>query len=146
MATWAILDDGGHVTDTVTVDPKTIRHPDLAKHYVSVADTVKRGDIKGGDGKYTTPSSSETASTELSRLLDKANFFICMTVAERKAILAAEKTDTTVEDFIDWFTYGQHNTLAADVKADIDYFVTKSYISSATADKIKAVGAPPVVE
>lgn len=145
MATWAIHDDDGHVTDTVTVDPTKTRHPDLAKHYVSVADTVKQGDVKGSDGKYTTPS-EEAPSAEISRFLNKSGFFACMTIAERKAIIAAEKTDTTVEDFVDWFAYGDHDTLTADVKADIDYFVTKSYISSATADKIKAVGAPPVVE
>lgn len=146
MATWAIHDDAGNVTDTVTVDPKTIRHPDLAKHYVTVADTVKRGDVKGSDGKYTTPSKDSSPPAETCRWLNKSGFFTCMTIAERKAVLAAEKTDTTVEDFIDWFTYGDHDTLTADVKADIDYFVTKSFISSATADKMKAYGAPPVVE
>ena len=53
MAKWAIHDEAGHVTDVVTVDPKTIRHPDLAKHYESVADSVKLDDLKGSDGKYT---------------------------------------------------------------------------------------------
>ena len=130
MAKWAIHDEAGHVTDVVTVDPKTIRHPDLAKHYESDADSVK------ATPKDTTPVA------ENHRWVTRPAFFEQMTIAERKAVLAAAKTDTTVEDYLDWFQYGEHDVKTADGIADVDYFVTKSYISSATADKIKAIGKP----
>ena len=142
MAQWAIHDAAGHVNDLVTVDPKTIRHPDLAKHYESVADSVKLDDIKGSDGKYTATPKDTTPLAETNRWVTRPAFFEQMTVAERKAVLAAAKTDTTVEDYLDWFQYGEHDVKTADGIADVDYFVTKSYISSATADKIKAIGKP----
>ena len=142
MAKWAIHDDNGNVTDTFTVDPKKILHPDLAKHYVSVANAVEIGQVKGGDGKYTTPAAPAAPDPGIvKREINKGDFLALCTAAERKALKAAESTDDTVDDFMEMFAYGPHDLAAADVKTDIDYFVTKSFIGAATKTKIDAYGA-----
>jgi len=142
MAKWAIHDDGENVTDTFDVDPKTVLHADLAKHYVSVDDSVQIGQIKGGDGKYTTPAAPGAPDPGIvKRDINKGDFLALCTAAERKALKAAESTDDTVDDFMEMFNYGPHDLDAADVKTDIDYFVTKSFIGAATKTKIDAYGA-----
>lgn len=142
MAKWAIHDDGGNVTDTFDVDPKTVLHADLAKHYVSVDDSVQIGQIKGGDGNYTTPAAPAAPDAGIvKRDINKGDFLALCTAAERKALKAAESTDDTVDDFMEMFDYGPHNLAATDVKTDIDYFVTKSFIGAATKTKIDAYGA-----
>lgn len=141
MAKWAIHDDAGHVTDTFDVDPATVLHPDLAKHYVEVDDSVTTDQDRDSEGKYSDrPAPTAVALGTPPRNIERLAFNQCLTGAERKALREAMATDDTVDDFLDMFNYGPHNLEAADVKADIDYFVTKSFIGADSKAKLDAWG------
>lgn len=141
MAKWAIHDDAGHVTNTFDVDPATVLHPDLAKHYVAVDDSVTTSQDRDSEGKYSErPAAAEAVEGTLHRRINRFDFNQCLTAADRKALRDATATDDTVEDFLDMFTYGPHDLEATDVKADIDYFVTKSFIGADSKAKLDAWG------
>ena len=141
MAKWAIHDDAGHVTDTFDVDPATILHADIAKHYVAVDDSVTTDQDRDSEGKYSDrPGPNATIPGTVHRYIDRLSFNQCLTSADRKAFRGATATDDTVEDFLDMFNYGPHDLEAADVKTDIDYFVSKSFISTDSKAKLDAWG------
>lgn len=141
MAKWAIHGDDGHVTDTCDVDPKTVLHADLAKHYVEVDDSVTTSQDRDSEGKYSDrPAPAAVVAGTLHRNIERLAFNQCLTGAERKALREATATDETVDDFLDMFNYGPHDLEATDVKADIDYFVTKSFIGADSKAKLDAWG------
>ena len=141
MAKWAIHDDTGHVTETLDVDPATVLHADLAKHYVAVDDSVTTDQDRDSEGKYSDrPAPAAVVAGTVHRNIERLAFNQCLTGAERKALREAIATDETVEDFMDMFNYGPHDLEATDVKADIDYFVTKSFIGADSKAKLDAWG------
>jgi hypothetical protein len=63
MKTYARIVNG-HAVDVVTVDPKTIFHPEIAAEFVEVPDGTDHGDTKNGDAwvKYIPPVPPEVVA------------------------------------------------------------------------------------
>lgn len=150
MANYAIIAND-IVTDVCNVDPKTRYHPDLAKEFVSVPDTVKHGWIKTGENTFKAPTPNTPNPNRAPGIgkvgiddqkINKTEVMVVLTRAERQAWKAKIGSDTLIDAIEEewesnnevWFSTknatNTYKTALADLK-------TKGVISDAGITKLK---------